>query len=59
MNIHGNEYADKATKKKIELQKISLEKYVSLAFIKRKIKESSLNKWQTEYENSKKGRYYN
>ena len=59
MNIHGNEYADKAAKKGTELQKISLEKYVSLAFIKRKIKESSLNEWQTEYENLEKGRYYN
>ena len=44
MNIHGNEYADKAVKKGTKLQKISLEKYVSLAFIKRKIKKSSLNK---------------
>ena len=44
MNIHGNEYADEAAKKRIKLQKISLEKYVSLAFIKKKIKESSLNK---------------
>ena len=43
MNIHGNEYADEAAKKRTKLQKISLEKYVSLAFIKRKIKESSLN----------------
>ena len=59
MNIHGNEYADRAAKKGTELQKISLEKYVSLAFIKKQIKESSLNKWQAEYENSKKGRYYN
>jgi len=59
MNIHGNEYADKAAKKGTELQKISLEKYVSLAFIKRKIKESSLNEWQIEYEKSKKGRHYN
>ena len=58
MNIHGNKYADEAAKKGIELQKISLEKYVSLAFIKRKIKESSLNEWQIEYEKSKKGRYY-
>ena len=59
MNIHGNEYVDKAAKKGTKLQKISLEKYVSLAFIKRKIKESSLNKWQIEYEKSKKGRHYN
>jgi len=58
MSIHGNEYADEAAKKGTELQKISLEKYVSLAFIKRKIKESSFNEWQIEYEKSKKGRYY-
>ena len=59
MNIHGNKYVNRAAKKGTKLQKISLEKYVSLAFIKRKIKESSLNEWQTKYENSKKGRYYN
>ena len=45
MNIHENKYADKAAKKRTKLQKINLEKYVSPAFIKRKIKESSLNKW--------------
>ena len=44
MNIYGNEYADKAAKKETELKKISLEKYVSLVFIKKKIKKSSLNK---------------
>src|SRR5437016_12780585 len=59
MNIHGNEYADRAAKKGTKQKKISLEKYVSLVFIKRKIKESSLNKWQTEYENLEKGKYYN
>src|SRR5436189_490379 len=59
MNIHGNKYTDKAAKKETKLKKISLEKYVSLAFIKRKIKESSLNKWQIEYEKSKKDKYYN
>ena len=59
MNIQGNEYADKVAKKGTKLQKISLEKYVSLVFIKKKIKKSSLNEWQTEYENLEKGRYYN
>ena len=54
MNIHENEYIDEAAKKGTKLQKISLEKYVSLAFIKRKIKESSLNKWQIKYEKLKK-----
>ena len=32
---------------------------MSLIFIKRKIKESSLNKWQIKYEKSKKDRHYN
>ena len=59
MNIHGNKYANEIAKKKTKLQKISLEKYVSLIFIKKKIKKSSLNEWQIEYEKSKKGRYYN
>ena len=59
MNIQGNKYADKAAKKGTELQKISLEKYVSLVFIKKKIKESFLNKWQIEYEKLKKNRHYN
>src|SRR5436189_6258464 len=59
MNIHGNKYTDEAAKKETELKKISIEKYVSLNFIKRKIKESSLNEWQIEYEKSKKDRYYN
>jgi len=34
----------KLQKKETKLKKISLEKYVSLAFIKKKIKKSSLNK---------------
>ena len=59
MNIHGNEYVDKAAKKETKLQKISLEKYVSLIFIKKKIKESSLNKWQIKYEKLKKSKHYN
>ena len=42
MNIKGNELADQATKKRTELQKISTEKYISLSFIKRKIKELAL-----------------
>jgi ribonuclease HI len=58
INIHGNEYADEAAKKGTELKKISLEKYISLAFIKRKIKESSLNKWQLKHAEIKKGKHY-
>jgi len=44
MNIMGNELADKAAKKGTKLQQ-SAEKYVSLSYIKRKIKESALIKW--------------
>jgi len=43
MNILENELADKAAKRETELQKAALKSYVSLAFIKRKIKKSALN----------------
>ena len=42
MNIKGNELANKAAKKGTELQYITPESYISLAFIKRKIRETSL-----------------
>jgi ribonuclease HI len=42
MNILGNELADKAAKKETELQISASESYISLAYIKRKIKESAL-----------------
>jgi hypothetical protein len=59
MNIKGNELADQAAKKGTELQQASAEKYVSLSYIKRKIKESALLEWQKEYEKIKnKGKFY-
>ena len=42
MNIKGNKLANKAIKKEIKLQYIFLESYISLAFIKRKIRETGL-----------------
>ncbi|MCO8751554.1 hypothetical protein KLO70_19365, partial [Clostridioides difficile] len=45
MNIYGNEIADKAAKKATELE-ICFQKIVSWSFIKRKIRESCLQKWQ-------------
>jgi hypothetical protein len=42
MNILENKLADKAAKKATELAVSISESYVSLAFIKRKIKESAL-----------------
>ena len=39
MNIKGNDLADKAVKKETELQYITLKSYISLAFIKKKIKK--------------------
>jgi hypothetical protein len=42
MNIKENELADKAAKKETKLQRIAIESYVSIAFIKRKVKESAL-----------------
>ena len=41
MNITGNERADQAAKKGTELKQ-STKRYVSISFIKRKIKESAL-----------------
>ena len=59
MNIYGNEKADQAAKKETELQNSSLESYVLLAFIKRRIKESALIEWTNNWLNStNKGRYY-
>ena len=45
MNIKGNELADKAAKKETKLQYITSKSYISLAFIKRKIKETDLTNW--------------
>ncbi len=59
MNILENELADKAAKRETELQKVTLKSYVSLAFIKRKIKESALNDWtKTWIELKNKGKHY-
>jgi ribonuclease HI len=59
MNITGNELADKAAKEGTKLQNKSLESYISLAFIKRKIKEATLEEWENSWNNStKKGRHY-
>ena len=43
MNITDNEKTDQAVKKETELQQTSAEKFVSLSFIKRKIKKSALS----------------
>ena len=60
MNILENELADKAAKRETELQKAAFESYVSLAFIKRKIKESALNDWtKTWIESKNKNKHYN
>ena len=45
INIKENELADKAAKKKAKLQHTTAESYISLAFIKRKIRESGLIEW--------------
>ena len=42
MNIKGNELVDKAVKKRIELQHVTPESYISLVFVKRKIRETGL-----------------
>src|SRR5438552_806337 len=60
MNIKGNELADKAAKKGTKLQRIAAESYISLAFIKKKVKESALTEWHKTWQDSKKkGKHYN
>jgi ribonuclease HI len=59
MNIRGNELADKAAKKGTELQYITSESYISLAFIKRKIRETGLTNWNNIWTDSEtKGKHY-
>ena len=42
INIRGNKLADKAVKKETKLYYIILKSYISMAFIKRKIKKADL-----------------
>ena len=44
MNIKENELADKAAKNETKLQRSIAKSYTSLAFIKKKVKESALTK---------------
>lgn len=53
MNIYGNEEADKAAKFGTELEKESAEKYVSLAFIKRNIKDNAMQEWLKNWQKVK------
>ena len=60
MNIKENELADKDAKKDIKLQRIAAESYISLAFIKKKVKESALTEWHKMWQDSKKKeKHYN
>ena len=59
MNIKENELADKAAKKGTELQHVTPESYISLAFIKRKIRETGLVDWNNIWLDSiSKGKHY-
>ncbi len=53
MNIKRNELADKAAKKETKLQRIAIESYISIAYIKRKVKESALVDWNNIWQASK------
>ena len=53
MNIKKNELADKAAKKEAKLQRITIESYISIAYIKRKIKKSALIDWISIWQASK------
>ena len=50
---------NKATKREIKMQNSSLESYILLAYIKRRIKESALLEWTDLWLNSiNKDKYY-
>ena len=53
MNIKKNKLADKAAKKKAKLQRTVIESYISIAYIKRKIKKSALIDWTSIWQASK------
>ena len=53
MNIKRNELADKAAKKETKLQRTAIESYISIVYIKRKIKESALIDWTSIWQASK------
>ena len=53
MNINKNELANKAAKKETKLQKTAIESYISIAYIKRKVKESALIDWNNIWQASK------
>jgi hypothetical protein len=42
MNIYENEMTDKAAKRETKMQNSSLESYILLVYIKRRIKKSTL-----------------
>jgi ribonuclease HI len=59
MNIKGNELADKAAKKGTKIQRTIAESYISLAFVKRQVKEAALSDWNKMWQDSKiKGKHY-
>ena len=60
INIRGNDLTNKAAKKGTKLQYITPKSYISLVFIKRKIREKGLIKWNNIWSKSKsKGKHYN
>ena len=53
MNIKENELANKAAKKETKLQRTAIESYISIAYIKKKIKKSALINWINIWQASK------
>ena len=59
MNIKENKLADKAAKKGTELQHVTPESYISLTFVKKKIKETGLANWNDIWiDSTTKGKHY-
>ena len=53
MNIKKNELADKVAKKETKLQRTAIKSYISIAYIKRKVKESVLFDWNNIWQVSR------
>lgn len=58
VGLTGNEEADSLAKKGLEIERINSTAYLELAEIQSQIKDFVLQKWQTEYNQDTKGRFY-
>ena len=58
VGLAGNEMADSLAKQSLELTEINSTNYLELSEIHSLIKEYVIKKWQSEYDNNSKGKFY-